>query len=97
MTCVVGVRHEGVVYIATSPLLSCFKLGFWTGPLDALGTRYRTYYGPRAEIQTWPCSECRACEAFLLEELASHSMGGELFSREAMPAAIELLDTASAM
>lgn len=88
---------DGVIYIATSPLLPFFKLGYWTGSQEALESRFKMYYGPETEVQTWPCNQCRACEAFMLDELASFSMGGELFTKHALPAAMELLKVAASM
>ena len=88
---------EGVLYVVTSPLLPFFKLGYWTGSLEKLRARFTTYYGPNLELHTWPCTQCRACEAFLLDEFAAHSMGGELFSKDCMADLLQMLGVAGEM
>ena len=90
-------EDEGVLYIVTSPLMSAFKLGFWTGTLGALRSRYVTCYGPSLELHTWPCTQCRACEQFLLTEFSDFSLGGELFDKTHMPAAIQFMNLANSM
>jgi len=88
---------EGMLYVVTSPLLPFFKLGYWTGTEEKLRSRFATYYGPQLELHTWPCTQCRACEAVLLQEFAAHSMGGELFSKECMADVLTFLEVAAEM
>ena len=88
---------EGMLYAVTSPLLPFFKLGYWTGTLEKLRARFAVYYGPQLELHTWICTQCRACEAFLLKEFAAHSMGGELLSKECMSDVMAMLGMAAEM
>jgi len=86
---------EGMLYVVTSPFQAFFKLGYWTGTEEKLRSRYATYYGPQLELHTWACTQCRACEAFLLQEFAAHGMGGELFSKECMADVLMMLEVAA--
>lgn len=88
---------QGVIYVVTSPLLHCIKLGFWTGSLDVLRSRYAMYYGPQLELRTWECAQCRAVERELLQEFAAHSVGGELLDKACLPDLVQMLDVALAM
>lgn len=88
---------QGIIYVATSPHQSFFKLGFWTGTTEALTTRYRTYYGPELELQTWACDQCRTVEQHLLKEFAQHSIGGELLDKCCLSSLAELLDLATVL
>lgn len=72
---------EGILYIATSPFQSFIKVGYWTGTKEALRHRYSTYYGSELQMWTWECTECRACERFLMDAYNDHNMGGELFNK----------------
>ena len=87
----------GIIYAATSPLQQFVKVGYWTGSLDALRARYAMYYGPQLQLRTWDCQQCRAVERQLLDEFATHSLGGELLDKVCLPDLVELLDTALAM
>ena len=88
---------RGVVYAATSPLLQGVKIGFWTGSLQVLRSRYEMYYGRDLELRTWACATCRAVERQLLAEFAAYSLGGELLDKACMPDLVQLLDTAEAV
>lgn len=85
---------EGMVYIATSPCVGCLKVGYWTGTIAALETRYRTYYGRDTLVHTWPCQDCRAVEKWLIQEFSEWSMGGELLDKECLPDFLFLLGVA---
>lgn len=84
-----------MIYTATSPHQSFFKVGSWTGPLAALEAKHKTYYGPEAQLRTWPCNECRVVEQDLLAEFAQFSKGGKLLDKACLGAVTELLDLAS--
>lgn len=74
----------GVIYIATTPWMPLFKLGFWTGTQEALESRYKMYYGPELQLETWMCVECRVVEKLIMEEFLDHNAGGELFSKDCL-------------
>ena len=88
---------HGVIYAATSPLVSFVKLGYWTRSPEALRTRYAMYYGDRLQLLTWECSQCRAAERWLLDEFDADSLGGELLDKACLPRLVELLDAALAV
>lgn len=87
----------GVIYAATSPLVQCIKIGFWTGSPEALKSRYAMYYGNELQLRTWQCQQCRAVERWVLDEFAAHSFGGELLDKACLQSLVQLLDTAASL
>lgn len=85
--------EHGVIYTATSPHQSFFRLGCWTGDLPALEARCREYYADM-QLRTWPCANCRVVELDLLAEFAQFCHGGSLFDKVCLASVTELLDLA---
>lgn len=83
-----------MIYTATSPWQSFFKVGFWTGSVAALEAQHKAYYGPELQLRTWPCDECRLVEKDLLAEFAQFSRGGNLLDTCCLTSLTELLDLA---
>ena len=75
---------KGVVYVATSPLLSACKVGMWRGPLESLKSRYTTCYGSNVSIATYAVDDARAVEKAVHNLLESHRISRELFDLESV-------------
>lgn len=85
-------RDHGVMYIATSPFQTFFKVGFWTGTAEALRSRYTMYYGASLDLWMWECATCRDTETHVLHTFAKYSMGGEVLDKTCLPDVRNLLD-----
>ena len=70
------------VYAITSPLLSAFKLGAWSGQYKKLKVRYVTYYGNSCSIVVYECQSCRSTESHLKKVLAPFHIINELYRLE---------------
>ena len=82
---------EGLVYLATSPLVNGFKLGYWRAKPKTLYDRYKTYYGNDLEFYLFPCQDC-----LLLEDIAKvlfkpHNLSFELHSQDKLKHYVEVL------
>lgn len=82
---------NGVVYLAGSDIMSCFKVGMWRGDAGSLLARYKTYYGPRTWIRTWETDDVVLSEKIVLGYLSAFCIGGELFSLQAYEFAVKFL------
>ena len=73
------------VYAVTSPILSAFKLGAWTGDYCKLKRRYNTYYGRDCEVVVYSCYKSRFQEAQLKVQLVQYHIVNELYQLDGLP------------
>ena len=78
------VQNMEKVYAITSPLLSAFKLGAWSGQYKKLKVRYATYYGNNCSIVVYECQSCRSTESHLKKLLAPFHITNELYMLEGL-------------
>lgn len=84
--------EDGVVYLAHSEWMPCFKVGMWTSDLKTLVRRYATFYGPDVQVMAYSSETCRLDEERVLELLHSDGVGSELFRKEALGRAQQFLE-----
>ena len=72
----------GCVYCITSPLINYIKIGFWTGSLNGLECRYKTYYGNDLDINTFYTKNPYLLEQQTHKYFNQHKITNELFKKE---------------
>jgi hypothetical protein len=75
-------NNVGVVYVVSSDLMTVVKIGYWTGSLADLRSRYVTYYGSTVGIFTKYTMFPRKFEHDLHEYFKKYNISGELFKKE---------------
>ncbi|RYE16209.1 MAG: hypothetical protein EOP45_17900 [Sphingobacteriaceae bacterium] len=77
----------GLIYAVTSPILNAVKIGQWSGSVDQLRSRYRTYYGHSCHIVYQKVADRRICEIQTFQQFSSFNLrsvdvkNGELFDK----------------
>jgi prophage antirepressor-like protein len=73
---------KGVVYCVTSKLINFVKIGFWTGNLKTLRSRYCTSYGSDVEILYVTTNNAHILETKCHERFEKYRISNELFNKE---------------
>ena len=85
---------KGMVYIIDSPLMDkTVKIGFWTGNINGLYTRYITYYGKNIEITYFECDNARLMETEIFSQFQKYNVIQELFEKKYKNEYIEYFKT----
>ena len=74
-------RHVGYVYCVTSPLLNGVKIGFWTGTICGLRSRYITYFGFDIQLYTYYTMNPRELELNCHNHFSKHNISLEIFEK----------------
>ena len=74
-----------LIYLTTSPLIDYVKIGAWKNAVKILRSRYATYYGTDTVVTVFRCDDRFATEGHLKQALQFYHIGGELYSRDAIP------------
>lgn len=81
--CITDTNNRGCLYVVDSKRMpDAIKLGFWTGGIDKLITRYSTYYGNDFEITYFECEHPRLAERELFSEFKEYRRYGEHFDKK---------------
>lgn len=76
-------KETQTIYIVTSNLINCVKVGIWSSSNKQLFDRYYTYYGPETELITFTCPKAkREVEKDFLLHFYRDKVGTELFNKE---------------
>jgi hypothetical protein len=76
----------GAVYMVTAPAVNLVKIGMWRGTMQALRSRFVTYYGQDLRIWAYATDDCQMAERDCHQILAPFCISNELFD----PKQIEL-------
>ena len=66
----------------TSPLINYIKIGFWTGTIKGLESRYKTYYGNDLDIYTFYTKNPYLLEQQTHKYFNNYNITNELFKKE---------------
>ena len=80
---------SGCVYVVSSPLTNCAKIGCWSGDSSSLWKRYQTYYGTEMDLVTAQVPDRRVSEKALHDRFDSFRIELELFDKAGMPQFVE--------
>lgn len=87
-------KTEGVLYAVTSPLVNVVKIGYWTGELERLWSRYHTYFGkPLQVVVSRPLANCVKAEASLKTAFMATCVWGELFDKNSFSPIADYIST----
>ena len=73
---------SGVVYICSSPLIDATKIGYWTGSIRGLQTRYKLVYGKDVFLICKSVENVRIIETEIHSEFKEFNISGELFQKD---------------
>jgi hypothetical protein len=83
----------GVIYIVTSPIIDAVKIGYWTGEIPSLISRYKMILGSELQIHYKRVENARISETNILYYFQSYNLSGELFAKKHLHLYIEYLQT----
>ena len=69
-------------YLITSKYLNCVKIGYWTGTIENLRSRYTTYYGSNLTIDFFDFDNVRNVEKIIFEKFKHCKVTNELYMLE---------------
>ena len=72
----------GYTYCITSPIINGIKIGFWTGTISGLESRYKTYYGQDIELYFVPTLNPYELEQKCMKHFSKYKISGELFEKK---------------
>ncbi len=70
------------VYIVTSDLLKCVKIGYWRSSKKALKSRYKHTYGDELELLTITVDDCIDVEKMFKKKFTEYRISGELYEKK---------------
>ena len=73
---------SGVVYICSSPLIDCVKIGYWTGSITGLESRYKMVYGKDVILNCKNVENVRDTEKEIHSIFKQFNISGELFQKD---------------
>ena len=73
---------SGVVYICSSPIIDAVKIGYWTGSITGLLSRYRMIYGKDVSLNCKNVENVRNIEKELHDTFKQFNISGELFQKD---------------
>ena len=73
---------SGVVYICSSPIIDAVKIGYWTGSITGLLSRYRMIYGKDVSLNCKNVENVRNIEKELHDTFRQYNISGELFKKD---------------
>ena len=73
---------SGVVYICSSPLIDCIKIGYWTGSITGLKSRYKMVYGKDVMLNCKNVENVRDTEKEIHSVFKQFNISGELFQKD---------------
>lgn len=72
----------GYTYCVTSSMINGIKIGYWTGTISALKSRYVTYYGNDIELHNFFVVNPHEIEKKFIIKFNSYKLYGELFKKK---------------
>ena len=73
---------SGVIYICSSPLIDCIKIGYWTGSISGLKSRYKMVYGKDVILNCKNVENVRDKEKEIHSVFKQFNISGELFQKD---------------
>ena len=73
---------SGVVYICSSPLVNAVKIGYWTGNITSLQSRYKMTYGKDVFLICKNVENAHDIEKQIHREFKQFNISGELFQKD---------------
>ena len=73
---------SGLIYIISSPLIHAIKIGYWTGTINSLKSRYIMVFGKDIELYYKYVDNARMCEYQIHQQFKKYNISGELFEKE---------------
>jgi hypothetical protein len=73
---------SGVVYICSSPLVNAVKIGYWTGNITSLQSRYKMIYGKDVFLICKNVENAHDIEKQIHTEFKQFNISGELFQKD---------------
>ena len=73
---------SGVIYICSSPLVDCIKIGYWTGSIAGLKSRYKMVYGKDVMLNCKNVENIRDTEKEIHSVFKQFNISGELFQKD---------------
>ena len=73
---------SGVVYICSSPLINVVKIGYWTGNITGLQSRYKMIYGKDIFLICKNVENAHDIEKQIHREFKQFNISGELFQKD---------------
>jgi len=83
---------SGVIYICSSPLIDCIKIGYWTGSVKALQSRYKMVYGKDVLLNCKNVENVRDIEKKIHYNFKQFNISGELFQKDKLQLYIDYLN-----
>jgi hypothetical protein len=73
---------SGVIYICSSQLIDCVKIGYWTGSITGLKSRYKMVYGKDVILNCKNVENVRDIEKEIHLVFKQFNISGELFQKD---------------
>ena len=73
---------SGVIYSCSSPLIDCVKIGYWTGSIAGLKSRYKMVYGKDVMLNCKNVENIRDTEKEIHSVFKQFNISGELFQKD---------------
>jgi hypothetical protein len=83
---------SGVIYICSSPLIDCIKIGYWTGSITGLQSRYKMVYGKDVFLNCKNVNNVRNIEKDIHSKFKQFNISGELFQKDKLQLYIDYLN-----
>ena len=83
---------SGLIYIISSPLIHAIKIGYWTGTINDLKSRYIMVFGKDIELYYKNVDNAREREQQMHEEFQKYNISGELFEKENLKLYVDFLE-----
>jgi hypothetical protein len=83
---------SGVIYICSSPLIDCIKIGYWTGSITGLKSRYKMVYGKDVLLKCKNVENVRDIEKKIHYNFKQFNISGELFQKDKLQLYIDYLN-----
>lgn len=82
---------QGYVYCITSFLVQCIKIGFWSGSIESLKSRYMLPYGNNLLMHCIKTDNARELENKTHKQFAEYCISNELFEKEYLDEYIDFI------
>ena len=83
---------SGFIYICSSPLINCVKIGYWTGKISGLESRYKMVYGKELFLNIKKVKNVYDIEKDIHSNFQQFNISGELFQKDKLQLYIDYLN-----